>query len=335
VSQAHRPVRIGVVGYRFGQQHVSTLVNMPEAQLVAVADLESQNLQTAAQKYGFTPYQDAIEMLNREQLDAISICTSPKWRQPLIEAAAAKSLAMFIEKPWAGNRQHARQLAEICRRSNAPVMAGFSFRFHPAITKLRELLDGELGAPRMLNGQYVFGWLPPANHWLWDPANGNGFINENACHLLDAVCHLLGRPVRVTAEGGRFMQRPMEDSAAVVLRFESGAIAALTCGGIGASAFDDYPRIELQTASGQACLHGCHHIWNSLSWATARDTAVRHHSASPEQLGATRYTHAFQHFFRCIREGTPPSASVDDGVLIVDLAMAIMESSRTGQTVTL
>jgi predicted dehydrogenase len=335
MSASKQPVRIGVIGYRFGQYHVRTLVNMPEARLVAVADLDSQALEAGAQKYGFTPYRDAVEMMDREQLDAISICTSPKWRRPLMGAAIARSLAMFVEKPWAANSAEARELADICRRSRAPVMAGFSFRFHPAIVKLHELLDGELGQPRMLNGQYVFGWLPPADHWLWDPTNGNGFINENSCHLLDTVCHLLGRPVRVTAEGGRFAQRPMEDSAAVVIRFDSGAIAALTCGGIGAPAFDDYPQIDLQTASGQACLRGRHHVWDSLSWATAKDAAVRHLAANPEQLGATRYTHAFGHFFRCIREGAAPSATIDDGVMIVDLAMAIAESARSGGTVTL
>jgi predicted dehydrogenase len=326
---------MGVVGYRFGQHHVRTLVNMPEAQVVAVADLDSPALEAGARKYGFTPYRDAIEMMDREQLDAVSICTAPKWRRPLIEAGVSRSLALFIEKPWASDSRQARELADACRRSNAAIMVGFSFRFHPAVTKLRELLDGELGRPRMLAGQYVFGWLPQADHWMWAPDNGNGFINENTCHLLDTVCHLLGRPVRVTAEGGRFAQRPMEDSAAVVIRFDSGAIAALTCGGIGAPAFDDYPRIDLQTASGQASLRGRQHVWDSLSWATDKDAAVRRLAADPEQLGATRYTHAFGHFFRSIREGAAPSATIDDGVMIVDLAMAIAESARSGRTVAL
>jgi predicted dehydrogenase len=335
MSKTEQPIRIGIVGYRFGQHHVRTLINMPEARLVAVADMDSATLEAAAKQYGFVPYRDAMEMLQREQLDAVSICTSPRWRAPLIEAAAARSLAMFIEKPWASDRQHARKLADLCRRSRAPVMVGFSFRFHPAIVKLRELLNGELGAPRMLYGQYVFGWVPPADHWLWDPANGNGFINENSCHLFDAVCHLLGRPVRVTAEGGRFTQRPMEDSVVLVIRFANGAMAALTCGCIGAGAFDDYPRIELYTAGGQAQLRGRHHIWESLSWSAGGDAAVRQLSSPPEQLGTTRYTLAFQHFLRCVREGAAPSATIDDGILSVDLAMAAVESVRSGRTVEL
>ena len=107
---------------------------------------------------------------------------------------------MFIEKPWATNLDHAHELAELCRQNKATVMVGFSFRYHPAIVKLRSLLDNELGNGLMLNGDYVFGWMPPAENWLWDPANGNGFFNENSCHLFDAVNYLLGDPVSLSAE---------------------------------------------------------------------------------------------------------------------------------------
>ena len=137
-------IRIGVIGLGFGHQHVRTLANMEEAQLVAMADMNPQiagGLEAYAAKYGAKAYLDGIEMMEQESLDAVSICTSPKYRAPLIEHAAQKGIPMIVEKPWATNLAHAQQLAGICRKHDATVMTAFSFRFHPAIIKLRELMD--------------------------------------------------------------------------------------------------------------------------------------------------------------------------------------------------
>lgn len=98
---------------------------------------------------------------------------------------------MLVEKPWATNLEHARHLAQICETYDAKVMVAFSFRFHPAIVKLRPLMEHELGQGWLLNGEYLFNWIPPSDSWLWDPHNGNGFFNENSGHLFDAVCYAI------------------------------------------------------------------------------------------------------------------------------------------------
>jgi myo-inositol 2-dehydrogenase / D-chiro-inositol 1-dehydrogenase len=329
-----KPLRIGVVGLGFGQHHVRTLANMTQAELVGVADSNPDvpgGLEGYAAKYGAKAYRDGVEMIREEGLDAVSLCTSPRWRAPLIEAAAEAGAALIIEKPWAGNLQQARELAELCERCKAPVMTAFSFRFHPAVARLRELMDGPLGEGRVLNGSYMFPWIPAAGHWLWDPDNGGGFFNENSCHLLDVICHLLGDPVELTAEAINPTGAPSETAAALSIRFASGAVAAVTVGGLAAGAFCDYPRIDLTTADGQAHLVGRTHIWEELRWATNDSDAMRSVVQPPEALGSTRYTHAFEHFFECIRRGEQPSASVRDGVRSVAMAMAIYESARTGR----
>lgn len=330
-------IRIGVVGLGFGRHHVRTLANIEDADLVAVADQYPDvpgGLEGYAATYGARAYRDGVAMIEEENLDAVSLCVSPRYRAPLIEAAAHKGVALFIEKPWATNLAHARELARLCEETNTTVMVAFSFRYHPAIVKLQELMDSKLGAGWMLNGQYVFSWAPPAESWLWDPENGNGFFNENSCHLFDAVCYLLGDPVSVMAEAINPLGTPSEHAAALSIRFANGAIAALTIGGIAAGAYHAYPRIEIVTENGQARLTGRDHIWETVSWATRDADTVSEIVASPEALGSTRYTHAFHHFFGCIRTGQSPTCGVADGVRSVALAMAVYESARTGNKVT-
>jgi predicted dehydrogenase len=217
----------------------------------------------------------------------------------------------------------------------ATVMVGFSFRFLPAIVRLRALLDGELGSGWLLNGEYVFDWLPPTSFWLWDPQNGGGFFNENSCHLFDAVCYLMGAPVSVMAEAGNFKGSPSEEVAALTLRFANGGLAALTIGCLGVGAHHNFPRLNIVTANGQAELIGREHIWESFTWATRGSGETRTVTAPPEMLGNTRYTYAFRHFFECIKTGQPPTGTVEDGVRSVALAAAVYESARTGQKVQL
>ncbi len=330
--------KVGVAGLRFGQFLVRTLAHLDCAQLVAVADRNpniAEGLDTYAARYGARAYRSSDDMFANEALDAVVIATAPSSRADIIEGAAARGLAMFVEKPWASNPSHAAQLADTCRRHGATVMLGFSFRFHPAIVRLRDLMDGELGEGWMLNGEYVFDYLPPEDGWFWDPDNGNGMFNENSCHLFDAVCYLMGKPVSVMAEAAQFAGRPAEEAAAITLRFESGAIAALTVGGYGANAHWDFPRIDITSEHGQARLRGRHHMWDSLTWATRSGDTVSTFAQPPEILGTTRYTQAFSHFFECLSKGEQPSASVEDGMLSVAIADAVTKSARSGSKVLL
>jgi len=330
------PIRIGVVGLGFGQYHVRTLACMDDARLVAVADRVGDvpgGLDDYAARCGAKGYAEGAEMLEREELDAVVIATSPKHRAQIMEQAALRGIPMFVEKPWASSSAHARELTNLCAKHDAKVMVGFSFRYHPAIVRLRELMDGPLGPGWMLNGSYVFDFLPPADRWLWDPENGNGLFNENSCHLFDAVCFLMGTPVSIMAQAATFAGRPSEEAAAIAIGFERGGIAALTVGGYGARAHWDFPRIDIATENGQARLRGRHHMWESLTWAT-RDAAVAQSMAQPpEVLGTTRYTHAMAHFLDCVRKGTTPSATMDDGAVAVAMAEAVYRSARTGRKV--
>lgn len=330
------PLRIGVVGLGFGQLHVYTLANMHDVRITALADKQGNvpgGMDAFAARYGAKAYASAEEMIEREELDAISICTSPRYREKVIRAAAAKGIPMFVEKPWAANLEHARHLANLCRELSAKVMMGFSFRFHPVVTNLRQLMDSDLGEGWILSGEYIFSWVPPDEHWLWQPDNGNGFFNENSCHLIDVVCYLMGEPLTVSAEGINPLRKPSETGAVVNLTFEGGRVASLMIGCLGTTAVNQYPRIHLITQNGQAQLLGREHYWETLLWNKRGDTAVHQKTIPPESLQSMRYTHAFQHFFDCIRSGKQPCSTIEDGVRAVALADAIYRSIRTGQKV--
>jgi predicted dehydrogenase len=329
------PLRLGVIGLGFGEYHVRTIATLEGAVIGAVADTERPRVDRIAALYGAAGYRDGLEMMKSEKLDAVSICVSPKFREPLITYAAENKIPMFIEKPWATNTEQALRFRDMCSELQAKVLMGFSFRFHPAVQKLLSLVDGELGKGWLANGEYVFEFLPPETAWLWDPENGNGIFNENSCHLFDVLCSVMGRPESLFAHGGTFVGRPSEEAAAVSFRFEGGGTAAVTIGGLGASPFRRFPRLDVCTEKGRAELSGSHHTWQRLDWGMRGDSEMRSMAAPPEELGSTRYTHAFSHFLDIIRGEVDPIATIDDGILSVSIAEAVYHSIRTREPVDL
>ena len=326
-------LRTAVVGLGFGEHHVRTIANLTDADLVAVADFDEARRTGIASAYRCAAYADAEKMIDEMELDALSVCVSPVYREPVLRAAADRGIAVFVEKPWASNGEHASKLASVCAANPAPVMTGFSFRFHPVVRRALELVPDELGSVTLGSGAYVFNWLPAGNAWLWDPGNGGGFFNENSCHLFDVVCALAGRPVEVFGYGIRQPDRPSEKAAAVAMRFASGGAVNLTLGGIGVSGQAGYPWFELFASSGYLRLTGETHVWRRLEWASSSDGELSQLTAASEQLGRTRYSDALEHFYRCVRDRSAPKATVQDGVLMVLIADALRESFATGRPV--
>lgn len=336
-ASAPAPLRLGIVGLKFGRWLMRTLTGMPGVQVSALADrrLTNHEIATLATPSEARIYADAITMFDAEALDAVVIAIAPTHRAPLLAACAARGLPLFVEKPWAGNPTQAREFAALCAPIADRVMVGFSFRFHEPVQRLGILLNGSLGPAWLANGEYAFHWDPGPDGWLWDEQGGGGVFNENSCHLLDVVCHLLGRPAWVQAATINPRQRPGPELGAVTCGFSNEAVATLTLGALGAPTIDRFPRLDLITAHGRAELRGRGHIWEHLRWATHDDTTAHELTASPEVLGSTRYTAALTHFLDTVRNGTAPTASIADGILAVDLAAALNKAARTGGRVEL
>lgn len=326
-------IRFGVAGLSFGQFHVKTLVNLEGALLTAVADPRKEISDSIAQQYNVEPFYDGIEMIESGKIDAVNICVPPSHRQALLEAAVKKGIAVFLEKPLAANTEQARLLKKISEKSQKPVMTGFSFRFHPAVVKLKELIDTELGAVLAAHGSYVFDFLPPAERWLWDTQNGGGLFNENSCHLFDLVMDLMGEPVKVKASGGSWFGRPSEEASAVSLEFREGNIASLMVGGIGSGGNHQFPTLDLYCVNGSARLIGRDHSWHEIEWSIRGESNMQRMTMDPEQLGRSRYSDSLELFIEAINGEIPVASDVDDGIRSVILAESVYDSIRNDKSV--
>ncbi len=143
--------RIGIVGGGiFGQWHLKAftqLQNEGRAELVALADLKEEARNNAAKEYGVTPYADFCEMIEKENLDAITVVTPDHLHTDIAVACLEMGCHVLCEKPMATNMDDCHKILEASK--NAPdkiFMVDFHKRLDSYHIELERIIrEGELG----------------------------------------------------------------------------------------------------------------------------------------------------------------------------------------------
>jgi UDP-N-acetylglucosamine 3-dehydrogenase len=212
-------VKVGIIGIcGFGRFHAEAFEKLGW-QVVAAAD-HGEELAEVAARFGAEPYREYWELLQRDDLDAVSVSLPPQLHPEVVRAARLKDLPVFCEKPVAPSAAAAESLlADV--GEDAPVAVGFSFRYHPAYLRLRQLIQGgELGRIRVVHARKCW-----ATRTSWRLQAGGGAVFVKDIHYYDLIPWLLGsEPEDLCAFGGSFYhQGEVEDSYQLLLDFPGGA----------------------------------------------------------------------------------------------------------------
>ena len=328
------PIRVAVIGLGIGKTHLQYLSVLGDVQLVAVAEPLPELRAWAERQYGVRSYPDAPELLEREELDAVTIATPPRLHRPQVELAAARGVHVFLEKPISRTLEDADAIVEACRRAGVVLQLGFKKRFAPAFVWVKEQ-EVQLGRPRVVT--YKFQQVGRINKdWFWDEADGGGPLVEHACHALDVLAWFLGEPVRVYAETDNYFhpeRAPVEEQVGAVFRFDSGAIATLAAGLTGATggSYDAGERVSFLYEHGVAEVQG----WLDTPYL-ARTQLYREAAVTERRFEAGHgFPEELAHFVSCVRDGEPPRVGGEDGRRALVLSLALKESGRRHEPVTL
>lgn len=206
---------IGVCG--FGQHH-ATAFETVGCNVVAVADIAAE-LDLFAERFSATPYRDYRDLLQHPSLDAISVSLPPRLHPEAVRVALARGLPVFCEKPIAPTAIEAEALLREVG-PEAQVAVGFSFRYHPAYRRLRELIsNGELGHIRAVLARKCWSTRTP-----WRLQKGGGAVFVKDIHYYDLVPWLLeDEPDSLCAYGGAsYYEGEVEDEYQLLMRFPKG-----------------------------------------------------------------------------------------------------------------
>lgn len=229
-------VKVGVVGLSFGRIHVESLAQMPEAKIVALADLNEAKVKEFTGKFGGNGYCDWKEMIKRQKdLDAVVLATPAHIRLDPIRAICRRGLAMFTEKPPALDMRSASKITAVIEKAKIINSVGFMYRWAPNALRMRELISGRQRLfARLVIAWPVFSWVRDglAPQRLYQYAGCGGPMIEQGIHYQDVLRYIVqDEPVALQAmvDPGRIFPtqgRDCEETFALTMRHASGMLTS-------------------------------------------------------------------------------------------------------------
>ena len=305
-------MRVGVIGSGgWGKNHLRVLDEL--GCLAAVCDIDAERAEHYSKKYSVPGYRALDEMLERDKLDAVTICTPASTHYSVASRALSKGLHTFVEKPMATSSAEAEKLIGEAKAAGKLLTVGFIERFNPPISELKRLiLENRLGELILL--EFHRENRRGAN------IQDVGVVQDASVHDIDTACWLFDQePRSVFARVGHiFDPLEKEDFAAIMLGFSGQKTAFLTTNWVTPS------RVRTLTA---VFLNGVVDV-----------DFVSQQTEIHEEKGTTIPTRSPQEplmlelreFVTAIREGRQPLVTGEDGLKATRVAEAVLASSASG-----
>ena len=229
---------------RISHKHIEALAdNFKEADLVSVCDIIPEKMDKDVEEYydfmkqrginldkKINKYTDYKEMLKREDIDAVSICTESGHHAVHALYCLNAGKHVLVEKPMALSLNDADKMIKLSREKNLKLGICHQNRFNPPIQKLRRAVE-ERRFGKIINGTARILWNRNDDYYKQAPWRGTkaldgGTLMNQCIHNIDLLQWMMGSEVeRIHCERGTFLRNiEMEDFGAILIRFKNGSI---------------------------------------------------------------------------------------------------------------
>jgi predicted dehydrogenase len=342
-----KKIRVGIIGGGgiARMAHIPGYQAAPDCEVVAVCDVKKQVAVETAQKFNiprvYTRYQD---MLRKEQLDAVSVCT-PNFMhcKPTVDALKA-GLHVLCEKPLAMNATEAKLMVDTAKKHKRQIQVGHHMRFDGANVALKRFfLDGAMGKIYYARVQALRrAGIPSWGVFGQKKLQGGGPLIDIGVHILDLTMHLLGFPRPIAVSGmtyqmfgrdpSRFNQWgpwdtktfTVEDFAAAFVRFQGGLTMTIE------SSFMANIEQDVFNTTFVGDKGGCQ-ISPPKIFRQESGTLV---DVTPTRLPQTKpYIEEVVSFVHSIRNNKPVAIPGWQGLMVMQILDAIYKSAQAGHEV--
>ncbi len=328
-GSSNAPRRFLILGCgSIGRRHIENLRRLGVHDITAF-DARADRRAAVAADFAVVAL-DSLEAAWERDPEVVFVTAPTSLHMPLALEAARRRCHLFIEKPLSHSWAGVKDLMASVQQHGLTTLVGCNLRFHPGLAAMKKLLEdqavGKLLAARVEVGQYLPDWHPWEDYRQSYSARrelGGGVILD-AIHELDYIRWLLGEVTDVSCFAGRFssLEIDTEDMAALLLRFENGAL-----GEIHLDYVQRVYRRTCQIIGEQGTIHW-DYAAGQVRWYSARSGAWRIF-ANPDGWQANQmYLEEMAHYLRCLDGVERPAADVAQAARVLQLALAAKESAR-------
>jgi predicted dehydrogenase len=194
-----KKVRVGIIGSGgiACATHIPNYKKIDGVELVACADIDLSAAKRASKEFNIPRfYREYEEMLKKENLDAVSVCTPNAFHKDPAIAAMKAGAHVLTEKPMAGKLSDAKRMYEASKKYGKILIVGFQTRFRIDLNALRQLVnEGELGDVYYTRALSLRRWGVPVRPTFIDKkVSGGGPLLDIGCYAVDMAMYVLGFP---------------------------------------------------------------------------------------------------------------------------------------------
>ncbi len=229
-----RKFRIGIIGTGWiAEAHIESYLQMEDCEIVAAADLIPGKAEKFMAKYGVTGvnfYPSHKELLDNEELDAVSVCTYNMTHAECTIYALEKGVNVLLEKPMCVTTEEAVEIMRAEKKSGKLLSIGFQPRGDENMKMIKKIVQsGELGDIYYIQTGGGRRRGIPNSTFIEQRTAGIGAMGDIGCYSLDMVLNAIGYPKPLTVSGytsAFFGPNPMYNTPADAARFDVEDFAA-------------------------------------------------------------------------------------------------------------
>lgn len=205
----NKKVKVGIIGTGWiADAHIEAYKKMPDVEIVAGADLVPGKAEAFFKKHGIEGvrcYNSHKELLDSEELDAVSVCTYNRTHAECAIYALNKGVHVMLEKPMCVTIEEAVEIRKAEKASGKVLSIGFQPRFDPNMQMIKKIVQsGELGKVYYIQtggGRRRGIPTPFGTTFIEDETAGIGALGDIGCYSLDMVLNAIGYPKPLTVSG--------------------------------------------------------------------------------------------------------------------------------------
>ncbi len=214
-----KKIRIGMIGVgQIGKHHIEAYKKIPDAELVALADINAAEGKRVSQLYGIpNVYTDAHKMLERDDIVAVDVCLHNNLHMPAAVAALKAGKHVYCEKPMAGSYRDAKTMYDTAKRlrRKLSIQLGTLFRNETKVAKtliegghLGKLYHARATGFRRRGRPYVDGY--GTAQFVQKPVAAGGAMYDMGVYHIANMLHLLGNPKVERISGKVYQETPID-----------------------------------------------------------------------------------------------------------------------------
>lgn len=201
-----RKLKVGIIGTGWiAESHIQSYKNMPDVEVVAAADLIPGKAEAFMKKYeveGVRFYPSHKEMIDAEELDAVSVCTYNRQHAPCTIYALEHGVNVLLEKPMCVTLDEAVAICRAEKKSGKLLSIGFQPRFDANMQMIKKIVQsGVLGEVYYIQTGGGRRRGIPNSTFIEDKTAGVGALGDIGCYSLDMVLNAIGYPKPLTVSG--------------------------------------------------------------------------------------------------------------------------------------